>query len=101
MQKEAFSQRLGRAFLSSQVRLVVFFLLTWLGVAGLVIFLLLEGHSIASSIERLMIAASNRICAARKPIERMRPPAGSLFMGTALLERPAFATGAGRLHLPL
>ena len=42
MQKEAFSQRLGRAFLSSQVRLVVFFLLTWLGVAGLVIFLLLE-----------------------------------------------------------
>lgn len=42
MEKEAFSQRFGRVCRSSQVRLVVFFLLTWLGVAGLVVFLLQE-----------------------------------------------------------
>ena len=42
MEKEAFSQRFGRVCRSSQVWLVVFFLLTWLGVAGLVVFLLQE-----------------------------------------------------------
>jgi diguanylate cyclase (GGDEF)-like protein/PAS domain S-box-containing protein len=42
MEKEAVGQVLGRAFRSSHVRLVLFFLLTWLGVASLVVFLLQE-----------------------------------------------------------
>lgn len=44
MEREAFGQCLGRALRSSQVRLVVFFVLTWLGVAGLLAFLLEEGR---------------------------------------------------------
>lgn len=44
MEREAFGQCLGRGLRSSQVRLVVFFVLTWLGVAGLLAFLLEEGR---------------------------------------------------------
>lgn len=44
MEKEAFGQVLLRAYRSSSVRLVLFCILTWLGVASLVFFLLQEGR---------------------------------------------------------
>lgn len=44
MEKEAAAQLLLRAYRSSSVRLVLFCILTWLGVASLVLFLLQEGR---------------------------------------------------------
>ncbi len=44
MKGETLCQVLGRAYRSPRVRLVLFFLLTWLGVACLVVFLLQEGR---------------------------------------------------------
>jgi diguanylate cyclase (GGDEF)-like protein/PAS domain S-box-containing protein len=44
MEREKLRQRQGRSWRSSQIRLVLFFALTWLGVAGLLAFLLEEGR---------------------------------------------------------
>lgn len=60
MEKEALGQVLGRAFSSSQVRLVLFFLLTWFGVACLVVFLLQEGRR---QVERNAEAEVNAVSA--------------------------------------
>lgn len=59
MEKEALSQLMGRAFRSSQVRLVLFFVLTWLGVASLVVFLLQEGRrQVERNAEAEVVAVS-------------------------------------------
>ncbi|MDE2439696.1 MAG: diguanylate cyclase [Betaproteobacteria bacterium] len=65
MEQQALGRVLGRAFRSSQVRLVLFFLLTWLAIACLVVFLLLEGRRQAERGAEAEVSAISAILEAR------------------------------------
>lgn len=65
MEKESVGQVLVRAFRSSHVRLVLFFLLTWLGVAFLVLFLLQEERRQVERNAEAEVAAVSALLEAR------------------------------------
>lgn len=99
MEKEAAAQLLLRAYRSSSVRLVLFCILTWLGVASLVLFLLQEGRQqverkaeiemqgVVSVLEARLLGVLQRVqsdleqLAATLPAEIYAPSTASAFRG--------------------